>query len=471
MKIPERVKIKNGELPEAPGVYYMKDAEGRILYVGKATSLARRVPQYWQRPHGAHIEEMVPSIAAVDWQATPTVIEALILEANEIRKHQPPYNVLGKDDASFLHLAITNEPYPRPMLIRGYELEAMPKKKFKKVFGPYTSSSALRAALELTRKLFRWSDCVPPSLASDGAGRPARPCFYYHLKLCPGVCVGKISRRDYARHIRNLVLFFEGRKKQILKEAERNMKKAAKEERFEEAAALRNLVFALNHIQDISVIKREDELAPKEELINVFGRIEAYDISNIGGKEAVGSGVVFVEGLPKKNLYKKFKIKTVEGSNDVAMMKEVLLRRFAHAHPASSLVIPSEGGEAAEVEESISKRIDPSTALGMTNGRLKTAKREQAWALPNLLVIDGGRGQVNAAMEVLREKGLVIPTVGLAKGFDRKQDVLVYGEKTPELERVATRYKQILQHARDEAHRFAVSYHRKRRSKKFLEGH
>jgi excinuclease ABC subunit C len=420
MSIPKSVIIKDGELPEQPGVYYMKDAAGRILYVGKATALSRRVPQYWQRPHGEHIEKMVPSIAAVDWQATPTVIEALILEANEIRKHLPEFNVLGKDDASFLHLAITAEPYPRPILIRGYELEATPKKKFKKVFGPYTSSASLRAALELTRKLFGWSDCSPGQ---------KRPCFYYHIKLCPGVCVGKITRRDYAKRIRNLTLFFEGKKKQILKETERGMKRASKEERYEEAGRLRNLLFALNHIQDISVIKRDDEVARgKDDLINVFGRIEAFDISNTGGQEAVGSDVVFVEGLPKKSLYKKFKIKTVEGSNDVAMMKEMIRRRFAHART----------GETGE------------------------------WEIPNLLIIDGGRGQVNAAMDALRERGLKIPMIGLAKGFDRKQDVLVYGEKTPELERVAVRYKQILQHCRDEAHRFAISYHRKRRATRFL---
>lgn len=437
MQIPKSVIIKNGELPELPGVYYMKDATGKILYVGKATSLARRVAQYWQRPHGEHIEKMVPSIAAVDWQTTPTVIEALILEANEIHKLQPPYNVLGKDDASFLHLAITNEPFPRPILIRGYELEQTPKlapskaegKKFKRVFGPYTSSSAIRAAFELTRKLFHWSDCTP--------GQP-KPCFYYHIKLCPGVCAGKITRRDYAKHIRNLVLFFEGKKSQILKMTEREMKAAAKTENFEEAARLRNLAFALTHIQDVSVITREDDRAAKDELINVFGRVEAFDISNIGGKQPVGSDVVFIEGLPKKDLYKKFAIKTVEGANDVAMMKEMLRRRFAHA-----------------------KRTPPGPLLPQEG-------EDRSWALPDLIVIDGGRGQVNGAMEVLKSLGLKIPMVGLAKGFDRKQDVLVYGERTPELQRIATRYKQILQHVRDEAHRFAISYHRKRRAKGFL---
>jgi excinuclease ABC subunit C len=421
MRIPSYVKLKERTVPEEPGVYYMKDAAGKLLYVGKAVSLARRIPQYWQRPHGEHVELMVPQVAEVDWKVVPTAIEALILEANEIRRLKPPYNVIGKDDASFLHLAITREPYPRPVLIRGYELEATPKGKFRKVFGPYTSAASLRAALELTRRIFRWSDCEP--------GRK-RPCFYYHLKLCPGVCVEAISRRDYARIIRRLTLFFEGKKERILKETERQMKAAAKREEYEEAARLRDLAFALTHIQDVSVIKREDDPRERRDLaINVFGRVEAYDVSNIGGKQPVASGVVFVEGLPRKGLYKKFRIKSVVGSNDVAMMKETLRRRFAHATPH-----------------------DP----------------DEAWKLPDLLVIDGGRGQVNAAVEILRELNLKIPVVGLAKGFDRKQDVLVYGEKTPELERVATRYKKILQHARDEAHRFAVGYHRKRRASTFL---
>lgn len=439
MRIPAQVKLKDKDIPESPGVYYMKDAAGAVLYVGKAASLARRVPQYWQRPHGEHIEKMVPTVAEVDWTVTPSVIEALILEANEIRRRKPPFNILGKDDSSFLHLAITDEAYPRPVLIRGHELEATPKRKFRCIFGPYTSGPSLRAALELTRKLFQWSDCEPGQ---------KRPCFYYHLKLCPGVCVGKISRRDYARRIRKLILFFEGKKRQVLKETEREMRKAAKEERFEEAARLRNQLFALTHIRDVSVIKRDDlEGGVKEESIRVFGRLEAYDISNIQGQQPVGSGVVFVEGLPRKSLYKKFAIKSVAGADDVAMMKEMLRRRFFHRPPEAS-----------------------AKGAGVTPLRSADGGASEGWALPDLVVIDGGRAQVNAALEVLRGYGLKIPVVGLAKGFDRKQDVVVYGEKTPELERIVTRYKRILQHARDEAHRFAVSYHRKRRSRKFLGG-
>lgn len=422
MAIPKKLKLKNGELPKDPGVYYMKDAEGKLLYVGKAANLDRRVKQYWSRPHGEHIEKMVPSIAEVDYTVTGSVIEALILEANEIRKKKPPFNVLGKDDASFLHLAITNEDFPKPVLIRGHELERMPKKRFKRVFGPFTSSASIRAALELSRKLIGWSDCEPGQ---------KRACFNYHIKLCPGVCIGAISKEEYAKIVRRLVLFFDGKKKAVIKDLEKEMKLAAKEERFEDAAKMRNQLYALMHINDVSVIKGDDPMpGAVDDIVNVFGRVEAYDISNIGDTEIVGVMTASWEGLPKKSWYKKFKIRSVKGANDVASMREMLMRRF----------------ERAKIEKGPS------------------------WALPDMIVIDGGKPQVHAAQDVLDKLGLDIPMIGLAKGFDRKQDVVVYPprKKTPELQRVVARYKKILQHVRDEAHRFAITFHRKRRGKKFL---
>lgn len=422
MTIPKTVKIKGDMIPKEPGVYYMKDAKGHLLYVGKASNLERRVKQYWQRPHGEHIEKMVPSIRRVDYTVTESVIEALILEANEIRKKKPPFNVIGKDDASFLHLAITNDEFPKPLLIRGHELERMPKKAFKRVFGPYTSSASLRAALELSRKLFGWSDCEPGQ---------KRACFNYHIKLCPGVCIGAVTKEEYAKTIRHLIYFFDGKKKAVLKDLEKEMKLAAKEERFEDAGRLRNRMFALMHINDVSVIKPEDPVRTADtEKINIFGRVEAYDISHTGNTEIVGVMTASFEGLPKKSWYKKFKIKSVAHADDVASMREVLTRRFERAK----------------------KEKGPS------------------WALPDMIVIDGGKPQVNAAQKVLDAFGLDIPMIGLAKGFDRKQDVVVYPirKKTPELQRVVMRYKKILQHTRDEAHRFAITFHRKRRGKKFL---
>lgn len=423
MLIPKTIKIKGGPLPKEPGVYYMKNAKGTLLYIGKASNLARRVAQYWQRPHGAHIEKMVPSITEVEYQVTDSVIEALILEANEIRKKKPPFNIIGKDDASFLHLAITNEAFPKPILVRGHELERLPKRRFKRVFGPYTSSAAIRAALELSRKLFEWSDCDP------GA---KRACFNYHIKRCPGVCIGAVSKEEYAKIIHRLTLFFDGKKKAVMKDLEKEMKLASKNERFETAARLRNQIYALTHINDVSVIKSDDRDRTADDIVNIFGRVEAYDVSNIGDTEIVGVMTAMWEGLPKKSWYKKFKIRTVKKANDVASIREVLMRRF----------------ERAKIEKGPS------------------------WALPDMIVIDGGKPQVYAAADVLEKLGLDIPMIGFAKGLDRRQDVVVYppGKRTPELQRVVTRYKKILQHARDEAHRFAVTFHRKRRGKKFLKG-
>lgn len=422
MTIPKTVKIKKGELPNEPGVYFMKDAKGHLLYVGKAVNLERRVKQYWQRPHGEHIERMVPKIAKVDYKITGSAIEALILEANEIRKHKPSFNVIGKDDASFLHLVITNEDFPKAMLVRGHELERMPKKAYKRIFGPYTSSASLRAALELTRKLFGWSNCEPGQ---------KRACFNHHLKMCPGVCIGEVTKDEYAKTIRHLILFFDGKKGAVMKSMEREMKKAAKEERFEDANRLKHRLYALIHINDVSVIKQDDLVRSDDtEVVNIFGRVEAYDISNTGDTEIVGVMTTSFEGLPKKSWYKKFKMKTVTEADDVASMTEMLMRRFKRAE--------TENGP--------------------------------SWALPDMIVIDGGKPQVNAAQKVLDAFGLDIPMIGLAKGFDRKQDVIVYPirKKTPELQRVVIKYKKILQNTRDEAHRFAITFHRKRRGKKFL---
>src|SRR3989344_6644712 len=190
--VPSSIKIKKGELPDVPGVYLMKDVRGDIIYVGKATSLKRRVSSYFTRPHDSRIQKMVGEIRSIDYIEKPTAIEALILEANLIKYYFPPYNVKDKDNKSFLYLVITKEDFPKPLLVRGTDLTEDASKKYKAVFGPYTSPRSLRAALDLIRKAFPWSTCEPGQ---------KRACFYYHLKLCPGVCIGAISRRDYAKII------------------------------------------------------------------------------------------------------------------------------------------------------------------------------------------------------------------------------------------------------------------------------
>jgi excinuclease ABC subunit C len=303
------------------------------------------------------------------------------------------------------------------VLIRGYELARMPKRQFLKVFGPFKSTAAVKAALDALRRSFPWTTCKP--------GRK-RPCFYRHLGLCPGVCTGEISSREYKKIIRDLMRYFSGERAKVIREMKKAMKAAAAGDRFEHAAALRDRLYALEHIRDIAVLKRDD--ADLSEFINIFGRVEGYDISNISGQDAVGSMVVFIDGQPRKSEYRKFRIKYVQGPNDTAMIGEMLHRRFAHV-------------EQSDADE---------------------------WPRPDLILIDGGTGQLNAAKAVLDHYGLKVPLIGIAKGFDRKQDQLVYDKSDYELGRLVQAFKPLLQHLRDEAHRFAIGYHRRLRSRGFL---
>jgi excinuclease ABC subunit C len=414
--IPALVKIKNGELPDHPGVYLMKNEAGEIIYVGKATSLKRRVSSYFQRPHDARIEAMVKEIRTIDYIEKPTALEALILEANLIKFHWPPYNIREKDNKSFLYLVLTNDDFPKPAFVRGSDLDETPG-AYKAVFGPYTSGRSLRAALDLVRKAIPWSTCTPGQ---------KRPCFYFHLKQCPGVCIGAVTKEAYAKIVRDLIKFFEGKKEDLLKQYRKDMEKAAKEQRFEAAAELRNRLFALEHIQDVAIMKREDddyETQGRPKLaVDVFGRIEGYDISNTGGTSSVASMAVFENGAPAKAEYRKFRIKTVQGANDVASVQETLRRRFRNA-----------------------------------------------WRRPALLLIDGGLPQVNAAEEVVRgELKLNIPLIGIAKGPDRDRNDIITHETDPEKLKVYQQYLPLLVRVRDEAHRFAITYHRKLRGKQTL---
>lgn len=416
--IPSHIKIKNGELPASPGVYIMKNAKGTVLYVGKAVSLKSRVRQHFDRPHGPHIPEMTKQVTEIDYITKPTALEALVLEANLIKHFWPKYNVLQKDNKSFMYLAITDEDFPRPLLVRGTDLDDESARKYKVVFGPYTSSRALKAALDLVRKAFPWSTCKPGQ---------KRACFNVHLKLCPGVCIDTLDKNVYQRTIRDLIRFFEGKKEDILKDFKKQMNKLSKEKRYEEAAAIRNKVYFLEHIQDVAVLKRDDEMVDRIKpgegmVVNLFGRIEGYDISNISGTSQVASMVVFENGAPAKAEYRKFKIKSVIGSNDVASMRETLMRRLKH----------------------------------------------REWSKPDLILIDGGLPQVHAAEEVLHHLNVQIPVVGIAKGRERKRNDIICSRVSVELCELCNKYVDLLAQVRDEAHRFAITYHKKVRSKRFL---
>jgi excinuclease ABC subunit C len=437
------LKEKIKKFPKSPGVYLMKNPAGKVIYVGKATSLRDRVGNYFLHPRDRRIENLVAEIADIDFKKTPTVIEALILEANLIKKFLPKYNVKEKDDKSFLYVVFAKEKFPRIMLVRGNEVKKIQnskgkiqnynsKLKIKNLFGPFTNASSLRAALDiLRRRIFPFRDCVV---------MPKRPCLHYHLKQCPAPCANLISQKDYRRLIRNLILFFEGKKEKIIKNLKKEMAAASRREDFETAARLRNQIFSLEHIQDVAVLTRDEQgLARFGKVwqgINVFGRIEGYDISNISGTNATGSMVVFTNGKPNKNEYRKFKIKTIHGTNDVAMLKEVLTRRLKYLKSES---------------------------------RRKSGGIDLAFArTPDLILVDGGWGQINAVREILAEHKIKIPVLSIAKGFDRKQDRLIADPNNPELVRVAELHKDILLQVRDESHRFAIGYHKVLRRKKLL---
>ncbi|MFH1246558.1 MAG: excinuclease ABC subunit UvrC [Candidatus Liptonbacteria bacterium] len=415
MNIPDYVKVQNKFLPDTPGVYIMKDGTGEIMYVGKAGNLSRRITSYFNRPHDARIERMVGEIRAISYIQVETAIEALILEAELIKKLLPPYNVKDKDDKSFLYIEITKELFPRVCLVRGRD----PKNGRR--FGPFTSASSARVAVRIIRRIFPFSTHAPAQIVNPSAGSGAasdaknaggRPCLDYQIGLCPGTCAGLISKQEYKKIIRRVVLFMEGKKKQVAHALEKEMNAASKKLDYERAERLRRQLFALQHIQDVALIS--DNVFDAPEKTKPF-RIEGYDISNISGTSAVGSMVVFVNGKADKNEYRKFRIRTVTGSNDVAMMEEVLMRRF-----------------------------------------------KNNWTNPDLILMDGGGGQVNIARKVLRRFRLNIPIVGLAKGLKRKKNELV-GTVPPGVQ------LETLIKVRDEAHRFAISYHKALRRVKTFE--
>lgn len=388
-------KVKN--FPENSGVYLMKNKNGEILYIGKAGNLRRRVSSYFLKSQEERIEKLLSEVGQIDYKLTDTAVEALILEANLIKKFKPKYNVREKDDKSFLYVLITNEKFPRVLLIRGKDINSYQGE----FFGPFTSAKNIRAALKIIRKIF------PYNLHPLNKIPQKKPCFDYQIGLCPGTCVGKISEKDYKKIIKNIKLFLEGKKNQILKTLKKEMKKFADQEEFEKANQIKKQIFALNHIKDIALIT-ENEVLEKE---NNF-RIEGYDISNISGKFAVGSMVVFLNNKPQKSEYKKFKIKNVNEINDFKMLEEILKRRFAHFD----------------------------------------------WETPNLILIDGGLGQVGIAKKVLKSFNLNIPVIGIAKGPKRNKNEFIGG--------IPKEVGQdVLIKVRDEAHRFALSYHRQIRNK------
>lgn len=401
--IESMIKERVNKLPKGPGVYIFTDKSRKILYIGKATSLKDRVRQYFSGTdvRGERIFSMVSKIENIKVIETDSVLEALILESNLIKKHQPKYNIKERDDKSFSFFSITNEEFPRVLIFRETDLKKNDK-LIKNIFGPYTSKKQMEVSLGIIRKIFPFHSLKQ---------KTEKGCLDFQIGRCPGPYAGEISRRDYLKNIRGIKMILDGKMKNLLKKLEVEMKKLAEAHEFEKAKELRDKIFALKHINDVALISSGESKAR-----NSF-RIEAYDISNISGEHAVGSMVVFENGEENKSQYRKFKIKAVEGSNDVGMMAEVLFRRLRNK-----------------------------------------------WKKPKLILLDGGIGHLNMAKKILKEFKLEIPLIAVAKGPTRKKLDLRFSNKNYENTLDDNLIKQIM----DEAHRFAISYHRKIRKRDFI---
>ena len=443
----DKVSQKLKKLPTSPGVYIFKDKTGETIYVGKATSLKDRVSSYFQnsgKGYARPIEIMISEVVDFETKKTDTVLEAYILEQSLIKKILPKYNVDGKDDKSFSYVLLSKEEFPKFMVMRATDVAQIPNSKFQisnkiqdqkskfenikfsKIFGPYTSKKQIETALKILRKIFPYHAKNQPT---------EKGCLDHQIGLCPGPYDGAISKRDYAKNIRGIRMVLEGKKKSLVTKMKKEMEIYSKKEEFEKAADMRNKIFALQHVQDMALISYGNENF-KFKILNLKSnpndkisklqdiRIEGYDISNISGQYAVGSMVVFDGNVvetqdfaslqPNKNEYRKFKIKTIKGANDVAMMEEVLMRRF-----------------------------------------------KNNWTHPQVLLLDGGAGQLTAARRVLRRYKLDIPILAVAKGRTRKKlDRRTFGT-VPDLP------DNIIEQIRNEAHRFAIGYHRKVRKDSF----
>lgn len=434
------------KLPESPGIYLFKKGKD-LLYVGKATSLRSRVRSYFSndlmKTRGRLLVDMIALADKVDFRVTDSVLEALILEAQFIKEKQPKYNTKDKDNKSYNYVAITDEDFPRVLVVRGRSLEQNIEKispqsqsgvvgeKYKYTFGPYPYGGELKEALNLIRKIFPFRDkCVPLGARPLNRGLAPRPCFNRSIGLCPGVCTGEISKKDYGVQIKNIKLFFEGKKPVLLKSLEKQMKVFAKEKEFEKAGKIKRTIFALNHIQDVSLIKRVES--------DTFGGliIEAYDIAHMYGQNMVGSMVVMKNGELASNLYRKFVIKGFDKANDVGALEEVIRRRVAH----------------------------------------------EEWEIPNIVVLDGNEVQLKRAIDTWKNISSLtadkILFCSVVKDEKHKAKTILFSDNNEEknvqiliTEKFGISEKILNEHIikiNAEAHRFTIAFHKNRRGKSFL---
>lgn len=398
--------LSTTKLPDNPGVYFFRDSEDNILYIGKATSLRDRVKSYFSKDliktRGLRLVGMVTASHHVTFQETDSVLEALLLESKLIKDNNPPYNTKEKDDKSFTCVVITKEKFPRVLTLRIRDFEKrFTKKETLAVYGPFASISQLKSAMKIIRKMFPYRDRCELN--------QTKMCFNAQIKLCPGVCVGAITETEYKKNISNIRKFFEGKKTDIKKSLEKEMNNYAKKNLFEKAGQVRNTLFALNHIKDVNLIKDDNVTSFKDKNF----RIESYDVAHISGTSRVGVMTV-IEGKEKNtDEYRRFKLPE-NINDDYAGLREILTRRFSH----------------------------------------------KEWRLPDLIVIDGGIAHKQTAEKTLAVLGISIPCVSVVKDARHKpKDIL--GRQ----EHVDYHKKEIFL-GNSEAHRFAIGYHKRLRDKR-----
>ena len=420
--------------PQSPGVYLMKDAAGRVIYVGKAKNLRARTGSYFlkaaaEEPRTARL---VREIHDVEYLEAESEIDALLIEARLIKDVQPKYNQDLKDDKSFPYLEITTrEEFPRV----GFTRE--PKSRGTKLYGPFANPAGLRGAIQVLQKIFKFRTCNLDVRQDDPRWQWFRPCLLAAIDQCSAPCNLRISKEEYRKDIRRLRKFLQGEKKSLLKEMRREMESAAKELRYEEAARLRDEIHSLEtldqrgeldtHVQpEVFYIDPKKGLAGLQKVLRLSDQprtIEGVDIAHLAGTETVASLVQFIDGLPFRPGYKRYKIRTVPGVDDVASIHEVVARRFGRLH--------DEGG-----------------------------------VFPDVLLIDGGKGQLGAAVAAFAELEIDPPTViSLAK---RQEEIFVPDADEPLRLSRHSYALRLLQYVRDEAHRFAQHYHHILRRKSTL---
>lgn len=396
------------KLPDSSGVYFFLKGK-EILYIGKATSLKKRVNSYFSEDliikRSPLISKMIILADKIDFQKTNSVLEALILEANLIKKHQPKYNSKDKDDKSYNYIIFTKEEFPAVLLARGKDIDGQYFKGGKSLkeisfkAGPFPSGISLSLALKIIRKIFPFRDKCSVS--------QGKPCFNHQIGLCPGVCVSKINIKEYNKNLKGIKDILSGNLNKLKKDLKKEMENFSKRQEFEMAGEARDKIFALEHIQDISLIR--DDI---ENLDSKNFRIEGYDIAHTSGKDVVGVMTVLESGKIEKSDYRKFKLRKDE-NNDTRNLGEVLRRRLS---------------------------------------RLE-------WNLPNLIVVDGGLAQKNIAIKILKENNIKIPVVSVLKNEKHKPKAIL-GKSD-----LINKYKKEILLVNNEAHRFSITYHKKLRGK------